>query len=124
VGSGPAGFYMADAVSKSMPDVRVHLFERLSLPFGMVRYGVAPDHAGTNAVYRLFDRVMKRPNVSFFGNVEIGSDVSLALLESTYKAVVIATGGTVGRLSQFPGAENFYSVSGLDFAAWFNGKPD
>ncbi|WP_353194225.1 FAD-dependent oxidoreductase [Pusillimonas noertemannii] len=124
VGSGPAGFYMADAVSKSLPNVRVHLFERLSLPFGLVRYGVAPDHVGTKAVYRLFDRVMKRPNVSFFGNVEIGRDVSLGQLESTYKVVVIATGGTVGRLLQFVGTESFYHISGLDFAGWFNGKPD
>jgi ferredoxin--NADP+ reductase len=122
VGSGPAGFYTADMLSKALPNQQVHIFERLSLPYGLVRYGVAPDHPGTKGVVQLFERVMKRANTRFFGNVEIGSEIGIDLLESAYDVVVVATGANAGRRYECQGIEQACNVSGLDLAGWFNGK--
>src|SRR5690606_26937103 len=105
VGSGPAGFYCADMLSKALPGQAIHIFERLPLPFGLVRYGVAPDHPGTKAVTRLFERVMQRPQLRFFGNVALGRDLDLHDLEQAYTVVIVATGAGIGRKIACPGAE-------------------
>ncbi|WP_424139184.1 FAD-dependent oxidoreductase [Roseomonas chloroacetimidivorans] len=124
VGAGPAGFYTVDSLSKADPTLRVDLIERLPFPFGLVRYGVAVDHQGTKQVAQVFARTMRRPNVSFFGGVELGRTVSIAELEARYSAVVLATGAAVGRKVAIPGAELPSSVAGCDLTAWFNGHPD
>ncbi len=123
VGSGPAGFYTADLLSRSLPQEPIHLFERLALPYGLVRYGVAPDHPGTKAVARLFARVMKRPNMSFFGNVEVGRDVCIDSLEEAYDLVIVASGAGAGRQYKCPGIEQACNLTGLELSSWFNGMP-
>ena len=92
IGSGPSGCYLADALLRLVPDCRIDVIDRLPVPFGLVRYGVAPDHQGTKAVARVFDRILARDRIGFFGHVEVGRDVSVAALEALYDAVVIATG--------------------------------
>ena len=92
VGSGPAGLYCAEKLLRDAPQARIDIIEKLPTPFGLVRAGVAPDHQGTKAVTRVFERLLRREEVAFFGNVEIGRDVTLAELRPLYDAVIIATG--------------------------------
>ena len=77
IGSGPAGCYLADHLLRLVPDASIDILERLPVPFGLVRHGVAPDHQSTKGVARVFERVLARDRVSFFGNVEVGRDVRL-----------------------------------------------
>src|ERR1700691_6543833 len=89
VGSGPAGFYAADALLKSEePTVAVDMFDRLPTPWGLVRLGVAPDHPNIKAVSRVFEKTAARPGFRFFGNVALGRDVSRDELVSRYHAVI------------------------------------
>lgn len=124
VGAGPAGFYTADMLSKARADVAVDLIERLPFPFGLVRYGVAPDHPGTRQVSQLFARVMRRPNLRFFGGVTLGEQVSVEDLRARYDALVIATGAAAGRKADIAGADLATSITGYDLARWLNGHPD
>ncbi|MDB5798253.1 MAG: Ferredoxin--NADP(+) reductase [Paucimonas sp.] len=123
VGSGPAGCYAADGLSRALPGQQIDLFERLALPFGLVRYGVAPDHPGTKAVARIFERVLARPNVRLVCNTEVGKSISLAELESQYDIVVLATGAGIARQLTCPGIEQAINVAGMNLSAWFNGHP-
>ena len=91
VGSGPSGFYAADAVQKKVPGASIDMFERLHAPYGLVRYGVAPDHEKLKSVSRVFDMVAGKPGLRWFGQVELGRDVQLEELQQRYHAVVIAT---------------------------------
>src|SRR6266853_6433893 len=102
VGAGPSGFYAADGLLRAKPDLHIDVIDRLPTPYGLVRAGVAPDHQGTKAVTRVFDRVLTRDGVAFWGNVEIGRDVALAELRELYDAVVIATGALRGRRLDVP----------------------
>src|SRR5436853_7724421 len=93
VGSGPAGFYAADALLRSDdPAVEVDLIDRLPTPWGLVRLGVAPDHENIKAVSRAFEKTAARPGFRFFGNVEVGSTVSHEGLLASYDAVVYTVG--------------------------------
>lgn len=92
VGAGPSGCFTAQALLKAAPDAQVDLFDQLPVPYGLVRYGVAPDHQGTKAVTRQFDRLFERQGARFFGNVTLGRDLSLDDLRRAYDAVVLATG--------------------------------
>lgn len=124
IGSGPAGCYLADHLLRVIPDARIDVIERLPVPFGLVRYGVAPDHQGTKAVARVLDRTLSRDRVSFFGNVEVGKDVTLDQLRSMYHAVVLATGAPNDRKLEIPG-ESLPGVIGSGaFVGWYNGHPD
>ncbi len=124
IGSGPAGCYLADQLLKLIPGASIDILERLPVPFGLIRYGVAPDHQSTKAVSRLFDRVLSRDHVSFFGNVEVGRDIRLDELTSLYDAVVLATGAPIDRRLGIPG-ENLPGVTGSGaFVGWYNGHPD
>ncbi|MEQ8441353.1 MAG: FAD-dependent oxidoreductase [Alphaproteobacteria bacterium] len=124
VGSGPAGFFLADALSKD-GEIDVHLFEKLPYPFGLIRYGVAPDHQGTKAVTRVLSRVAKRANVRFFGGVEVGKRVSIEDLLRSYSVVVLATGATVGRKLDFDGANiRPQNTTAFDLVRSINGHPD
>ncbi len=124
IGSGPAGCYLADSLLRLIPDASIDIFERLPVPFGLVRYGVAPDHQGTKAVARVLDRVLSRDRVSFFGNVEVGRDVRLEELMSLYDVVVLATGASRDRRLNIPG-EALPGVLGSGaFTGWYNGHPD
>ncbi|MBY8917577.1 FAD-dependent oxidoreductase [Nitratireductor sp. L1-7-SE] len=97
VGSGPSGCYLAQALLKAAPDLRVDLIDRLPVPYGLVRYGVAADHQGTKGVIRQFERVFERQGAGFVGNVTIGEDVSLEALREAYDAVVLAAGLSADR---------------------------
>src|ERR1019366_9072 len=124
IGSGPAGCYLADSLLRLIPDASIDIFERLPVPFGLVRYGVAPDHQGTKAVARVLDRVLSRDRVSFFGNVEVGRELSLEELMSLYDVVALATGASRDRRLNIPG-EDLPGVLGSGaFTGWYNGHPD
>ena len=92
VGSGPSGFYTAEALLKSGADCRIDIIERLAAPFGLIRGGVAPDHQSTKRVSKAFQRTALKEQVRFFGNVEVGRDVSMDELRAIYDAVVLAVG--------------------------------
>jgi len=124
VGSGPSGFYVVDGLTRALPGCRIDIIDRLKTPYGLVRFGVAPDHQGTKAVARQFERLALKPGVRFLGGIELGRDVSLAELRAHYDAVVIATGASQDRTLGIPG-EDLPGVFGSgQFVGWYNGHPD
>jgi ferredoxin--NADP+ reductase len=125
VGSGPAGFYAADALLKSDdPAVEVDLIDRLPTPWGLVRLGVAPDHENIKAVSRAFEKTAARPGFRFLGNVEVGRDVSHAELLERYDAVVYSVGAQTDRRLGIDGEDLPGSWPATAFVAWYNGHPD
>jgi ferredoxin--NADP+ reductase len=123
IGSGPAGCYLVDHLLRLIPGASIDILEKLPVPFGLIRYGVAPDHQSTKNVARVFDRVLSRDRVSFFGNVEVGRDVKLDELLSFYDAVVLATGAARDRRLGIAG-EGLRGVTGSGaFVGWYNGHP-
>ena len=124
VGSGPAGFYAAGALLGARPAVEVDMIERLPTPWGLVRLGVAPDHPNIKAVSRAFERIAAQPGFRFFGNVEVGSDVTHEELARLYDAVVYAVGAQTDRPLGIPGEELPGSWPATEFVAWYNGHPD
>jgi ferredoxin--NADP+ reductase len=123
IGSGPAGCYLADHLLRLIPDASIDIIEQLPVPFGLIRYGVAPDHQNTKAVARVFERTLARDRVNFFGNVRVGQDVKLDELLSIYDAVVLATGAQRDRKLGIPG-EDLPGVMGSGaFVGWYNGRP-
>ena len=123
IGSGPAGCYLADNLLRLVPHASIEIFDRLPVPFGLVRYGVAPDHQGTKAVARVLDRVLSRDRVSFFGHVDVGRDVRLEELMSLYDVVVLATGASRDRRLGVPGEELPGVLGSGAFTGWYNGHP-
>jgi len=124
VGSGPSGFYALDGLLRALPGVRVDIFDRLPTPYGLVRFGVAPDHQGTKAVARQFERLAQKPGVRFLGNVEIGRDLTLDELRRYYDAVVLATGAASDRRLGIPGEELPGVHGSWNVVGWYNGHPD
>jgi hypothetical protein len=124
VGSGPAGCYLAERLVREAPRCRVDIIDRLPTPYGLVRAGVAPDHQSTKAITRVFDRVLTRDGVAFWGNVEVGRDVTLEELRQLYDAVVIATGAPRDRLLGVGGEDLPGIVRSGDFVGWLNVHPD
>ncbi|HTE81905.1 MAG TPA: FAD-dependent oxidoreductase [Reyranella sp.] len=124
VGAGPSGFYAADGLLRTRPDLRIDLIDRLPTPFGLVRAGVAPDHQGTKAIMRQFERLLAQPDVRFAGNVEIGRDLSWEELQAGYDAVIVATGMVIDRKLGVPGEELPFVWGSWKFVAWLNGHPD
>jgi NADPH-dependent glutamate synthase beta subunit-like oxidoreductase len=124
IGSGPAGYYTAEAAQKQWgDDVRVDVFDMLPVPYGLIRTGVAPDHQSIKGVSRRYETTALSSNVRFVGNVMIGKDVSVAELQQLYDAVVIATGAPHDRKLDLPG-ENLPGVHGsAAFVGWYNGHP-
>ncbi|HMK69229.1 MAG TPA: FAD-dependent oxidoreductase [Stellaceae bacterium] len=124
VGAGPAGCYAAERLARAAPDAAIDVIERLPTPYGLVRAGVAPDHQGTKAVERVLERALTRPGVAFFGNVEIGRDLSLAELKGLYDAVIVATGAPEDRRLGITGEELAGVFGSGAFTRWINGHPD
>jgi len=124
VGSGPAGFYTAGALLKSGADVEIDIIERLPAPYGLIRFGVAPDHAKTKNVQASYARIAEDDRVRYFGNVEVGRDVSVDELREMYDAVVLATGASVDRPLGIPGDDKEGIVGVAAFVGWYNGHPD
>ena len=124
VGSGPAGFYAANALLTAEPPAEVDMLERLPTPWGLVRLGVAPDHPKLKEVSRAFERTARLPGFRFFGNVELGRDVSHDDLARVYDAVVYAVGAQTDRRLGIPGEDLPGSWSATELVAWYNGHPD
>ncbi|MGC9220904.1 MAG: FAD-dependent oxidoreductase [Solirubrobacteraceae bacterium] len=125
VGSGPAGFYAAgQLLAHKELAITVDIFDRLITPWGLVRFGVAPDHPKIKSVTRVFERTARQPGFSFHGNVEVGRDVSHAELASAYHAVIYAVGTPGDRRLGIPGEQLPGSESATEFVAWYNGHPD
>ncbi|MDQ3162536.1 MAG: FAD-dependent oxidoreductase, partial [Actinomycetota bacterium] len=124
VGSGPAGFYAAAALLAADPPAEVDLLERLPTPWGLVRLGVAPDHPKIKAVSRAFERTALLPGFRFFGNVEVGRDVTHEELAGLYDAVLYSVGAQADRRLGIPGEELPGSWAATEFVAWYNGHPD
>ena len=125
VGSGPAGFYAAGSlVAQEDPPVSVDMFDRLPAPFGLVRYGVAPDHEKIRNVLRIYRKTFENERVRFFGNVEYGSDLSHSDLLDLYDYVIFTTGAPTDRSLGIPGEDLPRSLSATEFVAWYNGHPD
>jgi ferredoxin--NADP+ reductase len=125
IGSGPAAFYVAEHLLKKLDgNVAIDMFERLPAPFGLVRFGVAPDHQKIKNVTRVFERIAARDDFRFYGNVEYGRHVSLAELKRHYHQVCFATGAQTDRQLGIPGEELGGSHAATEFVAWYNGHPD
>ncbi len=124
IGAGPSGFYTVDALLKGDQDVRVDIIERLPTPFGLIRGGVAPDHQTTKKVARVYEKTALRDGVGYYGNVEVGRDVTMAELQEIYDAVVLAVGAPRDRKLGIPGEDKTGVFGSADFVGWYNGHPD
>lgn len=118
VGSGPAGFYTAKTILRTVPTATIHMFERMPVPYGLIRFGVAPDHPEVKVAVNVtasmmltyvqqaqeaFEQIARTPNFAFFGNVQVGSDVTLEDLKAAYHVVVLATGAPGEKRLGIPG---------------------
>ena len=126
VGAGPAGIYAADLIIKAERnfDVSIDLFDLLPAPYGLVRYGVAPDHPRIKGIIRALYEVLDRGDIRFFGNVKYGTDITLDELKSHYNAVIFATGAIKDADLNIPGVELDGSYGAADFVNWYDAHPD
>jgi len=124
IGAGPAGIYAADILTKSDVDVAIDIIERDPTPFGLIRYGVAPDHPRIKEIIKALKRVLSNDDIRFFGNVNYGADLKLDDLRLFYDAVIFATGANKDRPMEIPGIDLHGSYGAADFVAWYDGHPD
>ena len=129
IGAGPAGIYASDILTKAdLPEpfesVSIDILDRDPTPFGLIRYGVAPDHPRIKEIIKALHRVMNNENIRFFGNVNYGTDLKLDDLKGFYDAVIFATGARRDRDLDLPGIDLDGSFGGADFVAWYDGHPD
>ncbi|XP_076856100.1 NADPH:adrenodoxin oxidoreductase, mitochondrial isoform X2 [Brachyhypopomus gauderio] len=123
VGGGPAGFYTAQHLLKARHDVIVDIYERLPVPFGLVRFGVAPDHPEVKNVINTFTQTAQNERCYFHGNVNVGTDISVKELKESYHAVVLSYGAEGSRSLAVPGEDLAGVFSARDFVGWYNGLP-
>ncbi len=124
IGSGPAGYYTAEAAQKQWgDDVRVDIFDKLPVPYGLIRTGVAPDHQSIKGVSRRYEKTALTENVRFVGNVSVGSDITIPELQQLYDAVVLATGAPNDRQLGLPGEDLGNVFGSASFVGWYNGHP-
>ena len=125
VGSGPAGFYTAEALEKAYGDkARIDILDRYAVPYGLIRFGVAPDHQSLKAVSKRYDKVAESSGVDFIGNVTVGRDVSVEELLELYDAVIMAIGAPHDRKLGIPGEDLPGVIGSAEFVGWYNGHPD
>ncbi|MFC3450401.1 FAD-dependent oxidoreductase [Amycolatopsis speibonae] len=124
MGAGPAGIYAADILDKSDADVTIDLFERMPAPFGLIRYGVAPDHPRIKGIVTALHKVLDKPNIRLLGNVDYGTDLKLDDLRQFYDAVIFSTGAMADRALDIPGVDLDGSYGAADFVSWYDGHPD
>lgn len=123
VGAGPSGFYAADAMLKAFPGSRIDIIDRWPTPFGLVRFGVAPDHLNTKNVTKLYEKILDKPGVRFVGNVELGRDLTYEELKSVFDVVILSFGMEAPRVLDIPGANLPGVVPVTDFVGWYNATP-
>ncbi len=123
IGSGPSAFYAAQSFSND-EKVNVDIIEKFFAPYGLVRYGVAPDHQKTKNIIKLFNRVLEKDNVNFFGNINVSKDISLDFLSENYDAVLLATGASEDKLLNIEGEEKVGVYGSAKFVGWYNGNPE
>ncbi len=125
VGSGPAGFYTAEALQKAYGDQgRIDILDRYPVPYGLIRFGVAPDHQSLKAVSKRYDKVAESDGVDFIGNVTVGRDASIAELLELYDAVILAVGAPHDRKLGIPGEDLPGVFGSAEFVGWYNGHPE
>lgn len=124
IGAGPAGIYASDILSKSGIDVAIDLYERLPAPYGLVRYGVAPDHPRIKTIIDALYKILQRGDIRLLANVEVGRDISVADLQAHYDAVIFATGSDRDKPLNLPGGDLPEVYGAADFVAWYDGHPD
>jgi ferredoxin/flavodoxin---NADP+ reductase len=125
IGAGPSGFFAAGALFQQKDlHLSIDMFDRLPAPFGLVRYGVAPDHQKIKSVTKVYERTASDPRFRFFGNVDFGTDITLADLQRHYDRIIFAVGAQADRRLDIPGEDLEGSISATEFVAWYNGHPD
>ncbi|MBE7370503.1 FAD-dependent oxidoreductase [Dermacoccus barathri] len=124
IGAGPAGIYAADILTKEHESATVDIFDRLPAPYGLVRYGVAPDHPRIKEIVKALRRVLSGDRIRFIGNVDYGTDVDLERLQQHYDAVIFSTGASSDRPLEIPGIDLPGSYGAADFVSWYDGHPD
>ncbi|MFT4199714.1 FAD-dependent oxidoreductase [Gordonia sp. (in: high G+C Gram-positive bacteria)] len=128
IGAGPAGIYAADALMKhdDLADrgVSIDLYERMPAPFGLIRYGVAPDHPRIKGIINALHKVLDKPQIRLLGNIDYGTDITLEDLKRHYDAVIFSTGATDDRGLDIPGVDLERSYGAAQFVAWYDGHPD
>ncbi len=127
IGSGPSGFYAAEHLQKQVKNgliASIDMFDKLPTPFGLVRGGVAPDHQKIKSVTKVYERIAKKDDFRFFGNVTFGKDITLQDINAHYHAVIYAVGAQTDRNLGIPGEELPGSHAATEFVGWYNGHPD
>ncbi|MCT1442404.1 FAD-dependent oxidoreductase [Corynebacterium glucuronolyticum] len=124
VGSGPAGIYASDILIKSGQDVAIDLYEKMPAPFGLIRYGVAPDHPRIKGIIKSLHKVLDQPQIKLLGNVEIGTDITVEELHEFYDAIIFATGATGDRDLDIPGIDLDGSRGAAEFVGFYDGNPN
>jgi ferredoxin--NADP+ reductase len=124
VGSGPAGFYAAEALLANATPTLVDVYDALPAPFGLVRYGVAPDHPKIKNIIARYEKTAAHPGFAFFGNVTVGKDITVEEMRRYYDAIIFANGAQTDRRLGVPGEDLPGSYTATEFVAWYNGHPD
>ena len=124
VGAGPAGIYASDLLVKSGTDVSIDLFERMPAPFGLIRYGVAPDHPRIKGIIASLHRVLDQDNIRLLGNISIGTDITVEELRDYYDAIIFSTGAVADRDLGIPGDTLEGSFGAAEFVGFYDGNPE
>jgi ferredoxin--NADP+ reductase len=124
IGAGPAGIYAGNILAGQYPDVEIDLFDQLPAPYGLIRYGVAPDHPRIKGIVNSLHEMLNSGKIRFFGNVNFGTDLHLADIRKHYHAVIFATGAIKDAQLNIPGIDLDGSYGAADFVSWFDGHPD
>lgn len=124
IGAGPSGLYAAEAILKQSDSIHVDVFDALPVPYGLLRYGVAPDHQKIKKLDTAFEKILASKNCRFIGNCRIGQDVALADIQARYEAVILASGARHSKTISVSGSSLEGVIPASDFVAWYNGYPD
>lgn len=124
IGAGPAGIYASDLLIKSDTEVLVDLYERMPAPFGLIRYGVAPDHPRIKGIVNSLYKVLDKPELRLLGNIDIGNDITVEELREFYDAIIFSTGATGDRDLDIPGSDLQGSFGAAEFVGFYDGNPD
>nr|WP_194309124.1 FAD-dependent oxidoreductase [Flaviflexus huanghaiensis] len=124
IGAGPAGIYAADILSKSDIHTSIDLYERLPAPFGLVRYGVAPDHPRIKQIIVALYKILQRGDIRLIGNVTVGDDITIEEMQEHYDAIIVATGADRDAPLDIPGVDLEGCYGAADFVSWYDGHPD